>query len=379
MGHGEHVPHDVGSDASREHLTRQRRLVLQPHAPARRAWSGLVALALGTAFVCAPLQGGFAAPPDSGGGRGAHLLAYPSHLALDVVLLLDVLASFRTSYQDDEHDVLVTAPRAIARRYVCAGVFGVDLLASLPLEWCLPAGSGWRPFVVLAKVLPRLPRLLAGLQADIDSNVDNLTLILTKLCCMLLLIWHWIACLYFRLFRDAAPADQAALGAEVSAEEAGWFREAGEPGWGPVALLSAPRLAQYGYALHWAIAATSQTMHPTPDTPEQQVFAVVAAVVGVLVVAVSVGAATTIIAELHAQASDVTARLGRIRRYMREKGVGRGLRGRVLAYYAFRFGAQQQLDDEAIGVGLKPRARARARARARCTRGPCSHAALQRT
>ena len=56
MGHGEHVPHDVGSDASREHLTRPRRLVLQPHSPVRRAWSGLVALALGTAFVCAPLQ-----------------------------------------------------------------------------------------------------------------------------------------------------------------------------------------------------------------------------------------------------------------------------------------------------------------------------------
>ena len=153
------------------------------------------------------------------------------------------------------------------------------------------------------QVLPRLPRLLAGLQADIDSNVDNLTLILTKLCCMLvrgrgrvrvrirvrvrlnpnlnpnpnpnpspnpnpnpspsphpiqLLIWHWIACLYFRLLRDAAPADQPALGADVSAEEAGWFREAGVPGWGPAALLSAPHLAQYSYALHWAIAATSQ-------------------------------------------------------------------------------------------------------------------------
>ena len=32
-------------------------------------------------------------------------------------------------------------------------------------------------------------------------------------------------------------------------------------------------------------------------------------------------------------------------------GVGRGLRGRVLAYYAFRFGAQQQLDD-AVPAGL---------------------------
>ena len=193
-------------------------------------------------------------------------------------------------------------------------------------------------------MLPRLPRLLAGLQADIDSNVDDLTLILTKLCCMLILIWHWIACLYFRLFRDAVPAEQALWGAD----ETLWFREAMEPGWGPTALLSAPKLAQYSYALHWAIAATSQTMHPTPDTPEQQAFAVVASVVGVLVVAVIFGAATTIIAELHAQASDVTARLGRIRRYMREKGVGRGLRGRVLAYYAFRFGAQQQLDDEVL-------------------------------
>ena len=200
---------------------------------------------------------------------------------------------------------------------------------------------------VCVQVLPRLPRLLAGLQADIDSNVDNLTLILTKLCCMLILIWHWIACLYFRLFRDAAPAEPAEQ-ALWGADEAGWFREAEEPGWGPAALISAPYLAQYAYALHWAIAATSQTMHPTPDTPEQQAFAVGAAVVGVLVVAVSVGAATTIIAELHAQASDVTARLGRIRRYMREKGVGRGLRGRVLAYYAFRFGAQQQLDDEVL-------------------------------
>ena len=34
MGHGEHVPHDVGSDAPREHLTRPRRLVLVMHAPA---------------------------------------------------------------------------------------------------------------------------------------------------------------------------------------------------------------------------------------------------------------------------------------------------------------------------------------------------------
>ena len=147
--HGKHVLHDFGSDASREHLTRPRCFVFLPDSTSRRAWSGLIALALGAAYVCAPMQGGFASLPDS----SSHLLAYPSHVALDVVLLLDLLASFRTSYQDNENDAVVTAPRAIARRYVCGGVFGVDLLASLPLEWCLQAGSGWRPFVVLAKVL----------------------------------------------------------------------------------------------------------------------------------------------------------------------------------------------------------------------------------
>ena len=147
--HGKHVLHDFGSDASREHLTRPRRFVFLPHSASRRAWSGLIALALGAAYVCAPLQGGFASLPDS----SSHLLAYPTHVALNVVLLLDLLASFRTSYQDTEHDAVVTAPRAIARRYVCGGLFAVDLLASLPMEWCLPPGSGWRPFVVLAKVL----------------------------------------------------------------------------------------------------------------------------------------------------------------------------------------------------------------------------------
>ena len=153
--HGKHVLHDFGSDASREHLTKSRCLVFLPHSPPRRAWSGLVALALGAAYVCLPVQGGFASLADT----SSHLFAYPTHVVLDVVLLLDVLASFRTSYQDSEHDALVTAPRSIARRYVSSGVFGVDLIASLPLGWCLAPGSGWRPFVVLAKVLqPCNPR-----------------------------------------------------------------------------------------------------------------------------------------------------------------------------------------------------------------------------
>ena len=322
------------SDGDRAHLTRPRRLILAADSRVRAAWDLAVTLVLAFAYVAEPAQGGFSSPPPEGAA-----VPWPSHLVVDALLLLDVIVRLRTAYNDDGLDAVVTAPRHIAAHYA-RGSLAPDVLACLPLELALPRSSGWRPFVVLAKALPRLPPLLRRLRVGVDSLVNPLALQLAKLCCVIFLIWHWAACIYFRLYRDAAS------GSGGSADH-GWFTD-GDEGWGPLLLLEAPASAQYAFSLHWAIAASSQTMHPTPDTLAQQAFAVFVSLVGVVVVAVSVGAATTILAELHAQTSGVTNKLTRIHLCLRDKAVSAPLRRRVLAYYAFRFGAMQNLDTEVL-------------------------------
>ena len=86
-------------------------------------------------------------------------------------------------------------------------------------------------------------------------------------------------------------------------------------GWAPPALLEAPPSVQYMHAVTWAVGILWGISEPEPETVVQQVVGLGVMLCGVLVSAVVVGTATTIVADMHAQASEVSSRLHRIRRY----------------------------------------------------------------
>ena len=91
---------------------------------------------------------------------------------------------------------------------------------------------------------------------------------------------------------------------------------------------------------------------PEPETVVQQVVGLGVMLCGVLVSAVVVGTATTVVADMHAQASEVSSRLHRIRRYTQHKRLPAPLCARIERYYSFQYGALQQNDETNVLVGL---------------------------
>ena len=168
-----------------------------------------------------------------------------------------------------------------------------NLLGLLPLDWAaLLAGQRVAPAALLLrslKSLSSLPRLCST-----RGGTRALGWLLLKLALCTLLVWHWTACMYLYVLHAAAL--------EWNPMERDWLvREEG--GWAPPALLEAPRSVQYMHAVTWAVGILWGIAQPEPETVAQQVVGLVVMVGGVLVSAMVVGIATTVVADIHAQAS----------------------------------------------------------------------------
>eukprot|EP00966_Prymnesium_polylepis_P242959 5618850-Prymnesium_polylepis.2 len=94
---------------------------------------------------------------------------------------------------------------------------------------------------------------------------------------------------------------------------------------------------RYVYSFYWAVGITCQVNFPVPDTATQQIFSVVSAAGGVLSLSLIVGSATTVVADLQTQRTEISKGLQRIGRYMRYKRLPLPLRRRIISYYSFQY------------------------------------------
>ena len=73
-------------------------------------------------------------------------------LAIDILLLCDILITFRTAYFDKwNRNVLVMDQWSVAKRYFC-GWFLIDFVTSVPLEFMLPEDMGKNVKVVKVRL-----------------------------------------------------------------------------------------------------------------------------------------------------------------------------------------------------------------------------------
>jgi len=118
---------------------------------------------------------------------------------IDALFAFDIFVNFRTCYIDSKTDSLVTDPKLICKNYI-QGRFWVDLFASIPFELLLrPTSQSEDPlsfqfFGMLKLVrLMRLGRMISFMKANKSLK---LSMILIQLLSVLLLLIHWIACLW---------------------------------------------------------------------------------------------------------------------------------------------------------------------------------------
>jgi hypothetical protein len=121
----------------------------------------------------------------------------------DLLFAFDILMNFRTAYVDSHTDELITDPVKIAKNYL-KGRFWIDLCASIPFNdivgW-FERGDGKSSkkqlkligLIKLTRLL-RLGRMVTYLKASKDFALGAK---MGQLFFMLVLLLHWMACLWW--------------------------------------------------------------------------------------------------------------------------------------------------------------------------------------
>lgn len=114
---------------------------------------------------------------------------------VDLLFAFDIIINFRTGYIDPKTDTLIMDTSRISANYI-KGRFWVDLVASIPFEFLTVILSTDRLKIIGMLKLVRLMRL-GRMVTFLKANKSfKLSIILIQLLFILILVIHWIACLW---------------------------------------------------------------------------------------------------------------------------------------------------------------------------------------
>jgi CRP-like cAMP-binding protein len=321
------------------------RFMMSPIHPWRRAWDLAALLFTVLTVLLLPLQ--FAFETEIGNNGVALSL---SALA-DVFFLCDLGVQFRTGSLDGRGNADLNPWRA-ALRYVrswfvpdlLAAAFPLDLVGLVVLMGSNGTGnkqsSALQSFRTLRVLrLPKLLRIVRLIAArggiDMNTMIDPSIITLIKFFFFQCVFWHWSGLFWW------------VIGGEGMVDD----------GFGPSpALRNASVVSKYSYSLYWTIAITSKVREPMPEArdypAEITVFANLVITIGLIMQALLVGSASSVVQNIDSAAADYNRRLTRIRSYLGYRGVPAKLRARILFYYRFMWSSTGAMDSEEILPGL---------------------------
>ena len=137
---------------------------------------------------------------------------------------------------------------------------------------------------------------LISSSSDANDSINPSFLTLVKLIFTLFLMWHWVACIYYFLAVTVSDGSQG----EEMVSVGRWAPY-------PEQLVTPSVISRYLFALNWAVGVTCQIIIPEPETLGQQVFGITIVISSVIVLALIIGSATTLIADLQSQNSEVSS------------------------------------------------------------------------
>jgi len=124
---------------------------------------------------------------------------------IDLCFLLDIVLNFRTSFTNPKTGIEEFDKRLVARNYVTHWRFWTDIISIIPFELIVDiftdsSNKTLEVFALLKLIrLLRLGRIISYLKVRQDAKVG---LRIAQLLCMVLLLVHWVACLWYMLIRD---------------------------------------------------------------------------------------------------------------------------------------------------------------------------------
>ncbi len=284
---------------------------LHPESKRVILWESFVVLATLYNYILIPFRVAFQA-----GVNGKWLIF---DLIADLILLIDIFLRFHIGFV--EQGELIQDKQRIWQRY-CSHEFLLDYFASLPIDILIRLLFGNSPINWIGFL--RFPRLFRGIQVfeifkrwEHDVNINSALIRMIQLIMIILLIDHWVACLWFSIGNVALLSGES------------WLTNASLH-------LATPR-TQYMSSLYWSITTLTTVGYGdiTPTTDLEIGFTLVVMFLGISMYAFIIGNVTSLVANLDANQSHFREKLTQIQSYMRNRGIPSSLQKQVRDYYQY--------------------------------------------
>ncbi|XP_068082086.1 potassium voltage-gated channel unc-103 [Anabrus simplex] len=274
-------------------------------------------------------------------------------LIVDVTFIIDILINFRTTYVNN-NDEVVSHPGKIAVHYL-KGWFVIDLVAAIPFDLLLfnsdtdELGLDADETTTLIGLLKtaRLLRLVR-VARKIDRYSEYGAAVLLLLMATFALIAHWLACIWYAIGNAERPTLKSKVGwLDILANDTHQFYYANNTG-GPTIK------SRYITSLYFTFSSLTSVGfgNVAPNTDAEKVFTICVMLVGSLMYASIFGNVSAIIQRLYSGTARYHTQMQRVREFIRFHQIPNPLRQRLEEYFQHAWTYTNGIDMNSVLKGF---------------------------
>ena len=310
----------------------QKRFLILPKDDDKVKWDMFIGVLIMYSVLIIPVQIGFGRQAEG----GLKIFDY----CVDVFFLLDMLASSRTCYYEDETDAYMTIPQKILKNYFMTW-FVVDFFSVVPLDLMFGSSGGsmgaiFRSFKLIKVIrllrllkLARLAKLRKYLTRLEDAlGINPATFELLKMILEVMFIGHLTACLYWYL--------------SVVMTKHAWFDL--------LDLREASLGEQYVTTIYWTFTTLATVGYGdiTPINTSERIVTVVVMILGATVFGYIVANVSTLMGSLDVTSTRMNERIAEVTEYLTEKNAPSQLSDAIIKHVKYMFTQASAFDERGI-------------------------------
>ncbi|XP_023332947.1 potassium voltage-gated channel unc-103 isoform X1 [Eurytemora carolleeae] len=268
-------------------------------------------------------------------------------LIVDIMFIIDILINFRTTYVNDQDEV-VSQPSKIAVHYF-RGWFVIDLVAAIPFDLLLFGSDTDEQTTTLIGLLKtaRLLRLVR-VARKIDRYSEYGAAVLILLMAAFALVAHWLACIWYAIGYAERSGPKAHIGWLASLANATDQPYMANNTGGPSIK------SRYCTSLYFCFTGLISVGfgNVAPNTDNEKIFSIILMLVGSLMYASIFGNVSAIIQRLYSGTARYHSAMQRVREFNKFYQIPNPLKQRLEEYFQHAWSYTNGIDMNMVLKGF---------------------------
>uniref|UniRef100_A0A665T3U6 Potassium voltage-gated channel, subfamily H (eag-related), member 6a n=1 Tax=Echeneis naucrates TaxID=173247 RepID=A0A665T3U6_ECHNA len=274
-------------------------------------------------------------------------------LVVDVMFIVDILINFRTTYVN-QNDEVVSHPGRIAQHYF-KGWFLIDIVAAIPFDLLIFRSGSEEPQTTTLIGLLKTARLLRLVRVarKLDRYSEYGAAVLFLLMCTFALIAHWLACIWYAIGNVERTGSARIRGMKI-----GWLDNLADQigkQYNDSDVTSGPSIKdKYVTALYFTFSSLTSVGfgNVSPNTNPEKIFSICVMLIGSLMYASIFGNVSAIIQRLYSGTARYHTQMLRVKEFIRFHQIPGGLRQRLEEYFQHAWSYTNGIDMNAVLKGF---------------------------